>query len=96
MILYPLNTTFLPLQIQPLAPPVMATLSPAEIKQLEAHKTDTQQPNMIATLIICAILAYTAVALRLLARHKQKVNLGADDWWIVGALVFITLSRSLK
>jgi len=70
----------------------MATSSPAEMQQLEAHKTDTQQPNIIAALIVCSILAYTAVALRLFARHKQKVNLGADDWWIMGALVFITLS----
>lgn len=65
----------------------MGSLSPAELQYQEAHKDETIQPNFIASLVICTVLAYTAVALRLVARRRQRAHLGADDWWIIGALV---------
>lgn len=67
----------------------MATMDPTELQYLESHRNETRQPNFIASLVIGSVLAYTAVALRLIARRKQKLHLAADDWWIIGSLVSV-------
>lgn len=40
-----------------------------------------------ATAVVFAVLASAAVGLRLLTRNYRKVKYGADDWWIVSALI---------
>ena len=52
---------------------------------------DDEIPRILATNIVCIIAAYIGVALRLVSRYLQHVEIKADDWWIVASLVGSTL-----
>jgi len=61
-------------------------LPPAQLKYYEEHASDNQQPNLIATVILCLALPSIAVALRFLARWRTRAGFKADDWLIFLAL----------
>jgi hypothetical protein len=65
----------------------MSVPTPEEIEYFLAHKDDTRQPNLIATVVTCLFFGYLAVVLRIVARHKRNVKLLTDDWLIICALV---------
>ncbi|KAF2268077.1 hypothetical protein CC78DRAFT_36125 [Lojkania enalia] len=56
-----------------------------------ARQHEDRRPGLIVAISICIFLAYLAVALRIIARRKVKQPLKADDWWIIGALIPVTL-----
>lgn len=65
----------------------MANSTAERMQYMQAHIDDSRQPKLLATLIICVVLAYVAVTLRFVARHKVRASIGADDVWIIIALV---------
>ena len=54
---------------------------------MEAHRNADKKLIILIILPPCVFAAYFAVALRLYARYKRGVHFGADDWWIVVAMV---------
>lgn len=84
------------LSIAPLDPPIgdfstrrrnMTNSTSERMPYMQAHIDDSHQPKLLATLIICVVLAYVVVTLRFVARHKVRASIGADDVWIIIALV---------
>lgn len=65
----------------------MANSTLERTQYIQAHIDDSRQPKLLATLIVCVVLAYVAVTLRFVARHKIRASIGADDVWILIALV---------
>ena len=65
----------------------MAAPSPAEIQYQKAHIHENKAPDIIASHVICFVLACIAVTLRFIARRIKKAPIKADDWFIVVALV---------
>lgn len=63
-----------------------AEIPPAQLKYYEEHASDNQQPNLIATIVLCLALPCIAVALRFLARWRTHAGFKADDWLILLAL----------
>ena len=59
----------------------------SEVEYMQKHIHDNKQPQIIVANIVCIILAYIGVALRLLSRYIVKAGYKADDWWIVAGLV---------
>lgn len=68
----------------------MANSTLERTQYMQAHIDDSRQPKLLATLIICVVLAYVAVTLRFVARHKIRASIGADDVWILIALAIAT------
>ena len=64
-----------------------ASIPPAQLAYYEQHATENQQPNLIATVVLCLALPCIAVFLRFLARRINHVGYKADDWLILLALV---------
>ena len=64
-----------------------ATIPSVQLEYYENHASDNQQPNLIATIVLCLVLPCIAVFLRFLARWKNHVGYKADDWLILLALV---------
>lgn len=64
-----------------------APIPPAQLKYYEEHASDNQQPNLIATIVLCLVLPCIAVFLRFLARWINNAAYKADDWLILSALV---------
>lgn len=54
-------------------------------------KDETRQPAFYATVGVCMFLGYASIGLRLLARRRKGQKLMADDWWIIGALVWLRI-----
>lgn len=65
----------------------MAAPTPQQVQYYEQHAGDNRQPQMNASNICGLIIAYSAVSLRVLARHQSKAGLGKDDILIFLALV---------
>ncbi|KAF2119154.1 hypothetical protein BDV96DRAFT_596922 [Lophiotrema nucula] len=63
----------------------------AFLADLMLRKNETRRPGLIAAICVCIVIAYVAVGLRLLARRRVHQPLKADDWWIIGALIPVTL-----
>ena len=70
----------------------MTTPSPAEIHWQKEHIHDNKGPDIIASHVICFVLACIAVTLRFISRRLVKNAIQADDWFIVAALVSQALS----
>jgi hypothetical protein len=68
-----------------------AQIPPAELKYYQEHASDNQQPNLIATIVLCLVLPCIAVFLRFLVRWRTKAGFKADDWLILLALVMMDL-----
>ena len=66
----------------------MASLAPPTPAEIAANRG----PSVAAAVLVVAILATVAVALRLVARYVQKIGLGTDDILILLALVYLSLS----
>ena len=64
-----------------------AQISEAEVRYYQERASDNQQPNLIATIVLCLALPCIAVFLRFLARWRTKAGFKADDWLIFAALV---------
>lgn len=64
-----------------------APISPAQLDYYEEHASDNQQPNLIATIILCLVLPCIAVFPRFVARWKNHAGYKADDWLILLSLV---------
>ena len=62
-------------------------LAPTEILHEEKYIRQNRGPEIIVSSTICIALATTAVALRLLARRITKLQIKADDYMMVLALV---------
>lgn len=62
-------------------------LAPTEILQEEENIHQNRGPEIIVSSTICIALATTAVALRFLARRITKLQIKADDYMMVLALV---------
>ncbi|KAJ4289878.1 hypothetical protein N0V90_011211 [Kalmusia sp. IMI 367209] len=54
-------------------------------------KDQTRQPAFYTTVAVCMFLGYASIVLRLLARRKKGQKLKADDWWIIGALLPVSV-----
>lgn len=65
----------------------MSSLSPTELQYMESHVDDNRSGQIYATNVVCALAAYLAVLLRLIARDQTKARYGLDDWFIVAGLV---------
>ena len=63
-------------------------ISPHEIAVETAHYDDNKSPTVIAGSIILIATATLAVILRLVSRRFRRLQLGADDYMIILALVF--------
>ena len=50
---------------------------------------DDQGPSIIAANVTVAVLATIGVILRFIARKVQRIGWGADDYLILGALVWM-------
>ena len=61
-----------------------------EASQLEyqsEHRSDTQQPKILAVLCLSLVISYAAVLLRLVSRRLKRAQLWIDDWVIISSLV---------
>jgi len=67
-------------------PEVIASLPESLREQIPLYD-ETLQPNLYASAVICIILAFVAVFLRLYARRLKRQALGWDDYMIIVALV---------
>ena len=65
------------------------TIPPDQLKYYEDHASDSQQPNLIATIVLCLALPCIAVVLRFVARWSNRASYGWDDWLIALALVLL-------
>ena len=54
---------------------------------MKKHIMEDKFSRILATDIVCMIVAYIGVSMRLLSRYSQHVGIKADDWWIVTSLV---------
>lgn len=71
--------------------PSKVTATPAQLLYEQQHITDNRTPEMIASHVICLTLAFIAVCLRFLSRRIGRIDYTADDWWIVNALVRLSM-----
>ena len=72
----------------------MATVpTSAELQYQRDHIEDTRVPGLIASNVVCLVIATTAVALRFLCRQMGRIKYEYDDWLILAALVLISLFR---
>ena len=60
---------------------------PQDIAYQKAHIQDTKVPKLLATGVLCPVIAYAAVILRFWARRISSTPLKADDYSILGSLV---------
>lgn len=67
----------------------MDPISPDQIRYMQEHINDNKQPLFLAVSITTLIVAYIAVSLRIFTRKRAGVLLGADDRWILAALVSV-------
>ena len=65
----------------------MSSFSPTEMQYMESHIDENRSGQIYATNVVCALAAYVAVLLRLIARSLTKARYGLDDWFIVAGLV---------
>ena len=65
----------------------MFQLTPAQIQYEVQHEGDNAAPRMLASYIICMILAYVAVALRFYSRCLSSSKIYDTDYMIIVALV---------
>lgn len=54
--------------------------------------SESEVPRMIGAFVVCLVVAYLGVILRLISRRLRKTDLKTDDWLIVTSLVGSTLS----
>ncbi|KAI9706180.1 MAG: hypothetical protein M1820_004941 [Bogoriella megaspora] len=64
-----------------------------EYEREEVNRKAT--PPLIATVVICFIISYASVALRIASRRINKANLGADDWLMLLSILFTTALLSI-
>lgn len=75
----------------------MATkIPPSQLQYYEQHASDNQQPNLIATIVLCLALPCIAVLLRYFARWRTRAGYSWDDWLIALALVSLLAGLSVK
>ena len=65
----------------------MSQLTSSQIQYEMEHETDNAAPRMLASYIVCLVLAYIAVALRFLSRRISKSQINDSDYVIVAATV---------
>ncbi|MCJ1439957.1 MAG: hypothetical protein MMC23_000438 [Stictis urceolatum] len=51
------------------------------------HRNESRRGSAIAVSVVMLVAAYSAVAMRLLARRLGRISLGMEDWLILGSLV---------
>ena len=62
--------------------------SPArELQYEQAHITDNATNSVIVANVICALIAGSAVLLRIVSRRLKKLSLGVDDYMAMSAMV---------
>ena len=54
---------------------------------LEVYIEETKVNRIIASSIVCLVIAYASVSFRLAAKRLSRTSLQADDWWILASLV---------
>ena len=67
----------------------MSALSAQEILYMREHAKDDKRANLYACVACCAILPFTAVILRVVARRRIHAPLKADDYLVLLALVSV-------
>ena len=67
---------------------VLESLPTAEAKYQLAHINESKVGDIVATLIVCLVIAVFAIMLRFVSRLMNKARLKADDWMVVVALLF--------
>ena len=65
----------------------MSSFSPTDLQYMQSHIGDDRSRQIYATNVVCAVAAYVAVLLRLIARSLTKAKYGFDHWLIVAGLV---------
>ena len=65
----------------------MSSFSSTELQYMQSHIGDDRSQQIYATNVVCAVAAYVAVLLRLIARSLSKAKYGIDDGLIVAGLV---------
>ena len=68
----------------------MVHITEADIAYQKAHVRDDRSQDIVVSHAICIALAAIAILLRFVSRRLGKVAVGADDWMIVAAFVFVT------
>lgn len=58
---------------------------------MQSHIGDNRSGQIYATNVVCALAAYIAVLLRLIARSLTTAKYGRDDWLIAAGLVRMSL-----
>ena len=61
--------------------------TPKEIQYMQQHLQDDRTIEIIVTGVAGGLMAYFAVALRLVSRRLKQLPLGLDDWTIIAGLV---------
>ena len=61
----------------------------ASLQYQKEHISDTKVPMIMASVIAWFVIAYTAVAMRLISRRLSRTLLKWDDWCILSSLVSI-------
>lgn len=51
------------------------------------HVDDNAIPGIIAAIVVCTVIAYMAVALRLFSRRLIRAPWKADDWTLIASVV---------
>lgn len=67
----------------------MVLPTPNQLESMQQHRGDSKVASILAVNIVCTIIVYFIVALRLYARRFVPTQQQADDWLIVLAVVMI-------
>lgn len=67
----------------------MALPKSHQLESMQQHRGDSKAADILAVNIVCTIIVYFTVALRLYARRFVPTQHQADDWLIVLAAVMI-------
>lgn len=68
-------------------------LLPHYLQEQVPHYEETLQPNIYAAIIVCLVLVYVSVGLRIYGRHLQGLDLWWDDYTSIIALVKYPYSK---
>lgn len=70
--------------------------TPEEIAYMQAHVHEDRRGWFTAINVVCMVLVYVAVGLRVISRRKIGIKIGLDDYLIMAAMVSVVLfSRML-
>jgi magnesium-transporting ATPase (P-type) len=86
----PTDTRFSTLRLEASEITTMIHPSPEQINHMTAHASDDRRPWFIGVNVLCLVLAYFAVGLRIISRLKIGTNIALDDYLIIASALLLT------